>query len=47
MVDINASLVGPDGYVALSDAEILISQGLDAYFVSKAIGRLPYAKPSI
>jgi len=46
-VDIDASLVGNDGYVALSEADILISQGLDAYFVSKAIGRLPYAKPSI
>ena len=44
-VDIDASLVGPDGFVALSAADVLISQGLDAYFVSKAIGRLPYAKP--
>jgi flavin reductase (DIM6/NTAB) family NADH-FMN oxidoreductase RutF len=44
-VEINASMVGPDGFVALSEAEILISQGLDAYFVSKKIGRLPYAKP--
>ncbi|MFP5042634.1 flavin reductase family protein [Parasediminibacterium sp. JCM 36343] len=44
-VDIDASLVGADGYVDLSAAEVLISQGLDAYFVSKAIGRLPYAKP--
>jgi hypothetical protein len=30
-VEIDASLVAPDGYVALSDAEVLISQGLDAY----------------
>jgi flavin reductase (DIM6/NTAB) family NADH-FMN oxidoreductase RutF len=44
-VDIDASLVGPDGFVALSEAEILVSQGLDAYFVSKPIGRLPHAKP--
>jgi len=43
-VDIVASMVGPDGFVALSEADVLISQGLDAYFVSKAIGRLPYAK---
>ena len=41
------SLVGSDGFVAFSDANILISQGLDAYFVSKLIGRLPYAKPGI
>ena len=46
-VDIDASMIGPDGFVALSEADVLISQGLDAYFVSKAIGRLPYAKPSI
>ncbi|MEI7628649.1 MAG: flavin reductase [Bacteroidota bacterium] len=46
-VEIDASFIGPDGYVALSDAEVLISQGLDAYFVPKPIGRLPYAKPTI
>lgn len=46
-VDIADSLVGSDGFVALADAEVLISQGLDAYFVSKAICRLPYAKPVI
>ena len=44
-VDIDASMVGPDGFVDLSAADVLISQGLDAYFVSKPIGRLPYAKP--
>ena len=44
-VDMDASPVEKDGFVALSDAEILISQGLDAYFVTKAIGFLPYAKP--
>ena len=44
-VDIDASMVGPDGFVALSEANVLISQGLDAYFVSKSVGRLPYAKP--
>ena len=45
-VEMDDSLVGTDGYIALADAEVLISQGLDAYFVPKAIGRLPYAKPS-
>lgn len=44
---VDDSLVGSDGFVALSDANILISQGLDAYFISKMIGRLPYAKPGI
>jgi flavin reductase (DIM6/NTAB) family NADH-FMN oxidoreductase RutF len=46
-VDLDPSMIGKDGFVALSDADVLISQGLDAYFVSKAIGRLPYAKPNI
>ena len=40
----HASLVEKDGFVALSDADILISQG-HAHFVTKAIGCLPYAKP--
>ncbi len=41
----NDDIVGEDGFVNLSAAEVLISQGLDAYFISKEIGRLPYAKP--
>ena len=45
MVDINDGLVGEDGFVHLSPSEVLISQGLDAYFVSSEVGRLPYAKP--
>jgi flavin reductase (DIM6/NTAB) family NADH-FMN oxidoreductase RutF len=44
-VNLAESMIGPDGYVGLSEAEILISHGLDAYFIPKAIGRLPYAKP--
>jgi flavin reductase (DIM6/NTAB) family NADH-FMN oxidoreductase RutF len=44
-VEMDASMISPDGFVELSEAEILISQGLDAYFVSKTLGRLPYAKP--
>lgn len=43
-VDIDASMVSADGFVALSGADILISQGLDAYFVPTPVGRLPYAK---
>lgn len=46
-VDMDASMVGADGFVALSEADILISQGLDAYFVTKPVGRMPYAKPLI
>ncbi len=44
-VDIDDGLVGEDGFVHLSEAEVLISQGLDAYFIARGIGRLPYAKP--
>jgi flavin reductase (DIM6/NTAB) family NADH-FMN oxidoreductase RutF len=44
-ISIEKNLITEDGFVSLSDANVLISQGLDAYFESKAIGRLPYAKP--
>lgn len=44
-VEMNVSMLGADGFVNLSEENVLISQGLDAYFVSKEIGRLPYAKP--
>jgi flavin reductase (DIM6/NTAB) family NADH-FMN oxidoreductase RutF len=44
-VDTNDGLLGDDGFVNLSASEVLISQGLDAYFTSSEIGRLPYAKP--
>ena len=44
-IDLEESMLGADGFVDLSKADVLISQGLDAYFVSKSIGRLPYAKP--
>ena len=44
-VDINDEIVGEDGFVNLSASEVLISQGLDAYFSSTEVGRLPYAKP--
>ena len=44
-VEIQDGIVGEDGFVNLSAANVLISQGLDAYFVATEIGRLPYAKP--
>jgi flavin reductase (DIM6/NTAB) family NADH-FMN oxidoreductase RutF len=44
-VVIASEMIEEDGFVALSKEDVLISQGLDAYFVSKPIGRLPYAKP--
>ena len=44
-VYIDDALVGPDGFVNLSQANVLVSQGLDAYFTTSPLGRLPYAKP--
>ena len=44
-VDLNDDIVGKDGFVNLSEADVLISQGLDAYYTSNHIDRLPYAKP--
>ena len=44
-VYIDDALVAADGFVDLSAAEVLVSQGLDAYFTTSPLGRLPYAKP--
>lgn len=44
-INIQDGLVDEHGFVDLSAADVLISQGLDAYFTAKKIGRLPYAKP--
>jgi len=46
-IDIKNELIHPDGFASLADAHVLISQGLDAYFEAKPIGRLPYAKPQV
>lgn len=45
LVDLDDSMVEGDGFINLSASDVLISQGLDAYFISKELGRLPYAKP--
>ena len=44
-VEVETGMVNPEGFVELSGKEIVISQGLDAYFISRELGRLPYAKP--
>lgn len=44
-VVINEDIIGHDGFVNLATADVLISQGLDAYFFATEIARLPYAKP--
>lgn len=43
-IDIDDALLGDDGFVDLSAADVLVSQGLDAYFETRALGRLAYAK---
>ena len=44
-VYIDDALVAADGFVNLSEAGVLVSQGLDAYFTTSPLGRFPYAKP--
>ena len=44
-IELDDKMLSEDGFVNLTSSEALISQGLDAYFTSQEIGRLPYAKP--
>ncbi len=44
-VSIDDVLVKEDGFVDLSSASVLVSQGLDAYFSTSMVGRMAYAKP--
>jgi flavin reductase (DIM6/NTAB) family NADH-FMN oxidoreductase RutF len=44
-VEIPDDLVQNDGFVNLNQADVLVTQGLDAYFTTRFLGRLPYAKP--
>lgn len=44
-IHIDEQLVEKDGFVSLSEEQIVISQGLDAYFIPSPLGRLAYAKP--
>ena len=44
-VELDDTLVQTDGFVALHESQVLIIQGLYAYFEAKFLGRQPYAKP--
>lgn len=44
-IHIDEQLVEKDGFVSLSEEQVVISQGLDAYFIPSPLGRLAYAKP--
>lgn len=39
------SLIGPDGAIDHVQAKTMTVAGLDTYFVTQLVGRLPYAKP--
>lgn len=43
-IDIDEKLIAPDGFVHLDQAELLNCSGLDAYFETRLIHRLSYAK---
>jgi flavin reductase (DIM6/NTAB) family NADH-FMN oxidoreductase RutF len=40
-------LIGPDGFVDHEAADTITVSGLDAYYTTRLIGRLTYAKPGI
>ncbi|MGZ3754001.1 MAG: flavin reductase family protein [Mucilaginibacter sp.] len=42
---VNETLIGPDGYVDHVKAATVAVAGLDSYFTTQSLGRLPYAKP--
>lgn len=44
-INLQDFMIEPDGFVALDQMKTLGCIGLDAYFSSTRIGRLPYAKP--
>lgn len=44
-IEIAENIVQHDGFVELENLELLVTQGLDAYFKTVSLGRLPYAKP--
>lgn len=44
-IHIDEQLLEKDGFVSLSEEQVVISQGLDAYFIPSPLGRLAYAKP--
>lgn len=44
-IEVDESVIGKDGYVALDALKILACAGLDAYFETASLGRVAYAKP--
>lgn len=44
-IELNENILGEDGFVALEKEHVLVSAGLDGYYSTEFVGRLPYAKP--
>jgi flavin reductase (DIM6/NTAB) family NADH-FMN oxidoreductase RutF len=44
-IDIQERIISPDGFVALEKENLLTCAGLDAYYETRLIERLSYAKP--
>lgn len=44
-IELDEGLLSPDGFVSLHQADILACAGLDAYYKTKFIERLDYARP--
>jgi len=44
-IEISEAIIASDGFVALDQANVLACAGTDAYYETRLIGRLSYAKP--
>ncbi len=44
-IQLKNGLLMPDGFIDLHKAETVCSNGIDSYYATKPLGRLPYAKP--
>ena len=44
-INLEESLISPDGFVSLEKSNVLLCSGLDAYYSAVFLERLPYARP--
>ncbi len=44
-IELEETLVSPDGFVSLEKSNVLLCSGLDAYYSAVFLERLPYARP--
>jgi len=45
LLQLNDNIISPDGFAAIEKENTLACVGLDAYYKTEFIGRLPYARP--